>query len=331
MKEVTEYYTYYWVADELLLDDFPAGREWEVHELALFSLNTDRLRPTTPVSTPGGDDAICAINMLKTYVEAVDDFERDDLYQAITNLTMQWLAWQTLQLSEPLEHRVINRHGSMRPRSSSMNGQSTREIPKFEPLTFSAVQKTLSATLRNLDHLEWDSVPRFADHIENTSSLGSSLTSKNQPGSPSTTANAPEKLVSDNNSGTLHVGLAAASSQILNAQVSQSSPVFVSAQLEPCDRDPTSQASHFSFNSDIDRSRRLLDPTKIAQEVLGLLRTPIVLDQKDAMNSKGYVLISQLPFLLGQIRIQCWTKNPTSNLPWACQILKTNELHATSI
>ncbi|KAG7007264.1 hypothetical protein G7Y79_00010g027650 [Physcia stellaris] len=209
----------FWVADE------PGGREWEVDELAFFSLNTDQSRPTTPIGIQTGHDAVCAIDRLKVYVEAVDDFERDDLYQAITNLTMQWLARQALQNFEPFEHRV--KLALVRARNLSMNGQSTRVIPNIDRSTFNAVQMTLSARFRELNRLELNSVPRFADHIDNTDGLWSCLKSKTQHGSPSATANAPEKPVSDSIATLLDIGIAATPSQAPDVPALKKSPMFV--------------------------------------------------------------------------------------------------------
>ena len=211
----------FWVADE------PGGREWEVDELAFFSLNTDQSRPTTPIGIQIGHDAVFAIDRLKDYVEAVDDFERDDPYQAITNLTMQWLARQALQKFEAFEHRVTKKLASMRARSSSMNGQSTRVIPNIDRSTFNAVQMTLSARFRGLNRLELNSVPRFADHIDNTDGLWSCLKSKTQHGSPSATTNAPEKPVSDSIATLLNIGFAATPSQSPDVTALLKSTVFV--------------------------------------------------------------------------------------------------------
>ena len=282
VKEITQYYTYCWVADELLLDDFPGGREWEREELALFNLNTNRLWSTTSEINFISDDALCAIDRLRIYVEAVDDFERDDLYQAITNLTMQWLASQSLRTPEPSEQRAQDRVSSMRARSASMNSHSTRTVPKFGPLTFSTLQNTLSQTLRKLDYLESDSIPPYSNQAPSTQAL-------------------------------------------------QISPVFVSAQINPSDGDPSSPATHFFFDSDIDRSRRLLDPTKIALELLELLKTPIVWNPKDPELDKGFLLISQFHLFPGHVRIGRSTRGPRINLPWSCKVLKANEPRATFI
>ena len=335
VNEITQYYTYFWIADELLLDDFPGGREWEADEIALFSLNTDRLQHETTKANPLRNTVLCAIDRLRIYIEAVDDFERDDLYQGIMNLTMQWLATQAPNTCEPLKG-AQDGHGPMRARSASTNGKPARTVPDSEPLSFGADQSVLYETLDELDRLDNDSMPRFANDVDNTGTRGSSLTSKSGmsnsgPGSSSTTANAPEKLGYGGNSTMLHVGCAAKPSQTPNAQGLEMSPIFMSGHMKPSDQDSTSQASHFTFDSDVDRFRRLLDPTKIALEVLELLQTPIVMNLEDPALDKGFLLISQFHFLPGHIRIGRSTRGPRTNLPWSCEVLKSNEPRATFI
>ena len=310
------------------MDEFPGGREWEVDELALFSLNTDRLQHEISQASHLSNTALCAIDRLKIYTEAVDDFERDDLYQSITNLTMQWLATQAPHTCERFEG-AQDRHGPMRARSASMNGKPARTVPVSEPLSFSADQSILFETLNKLDRLDNDSIPRFANDVENKATSGSSLTSKSGPGSSSTTGNAPEKLASSSNSTTLHIRFAATSGQTPNAQALKMSPIFVSGHIKPSDQNSTSQTSHFTFDSDVDRFRKLLDPTKIAVEVLELLQTPITV--KDHALDRSFLLISQFHILPGQVRIGCSTKTPRNNLPWGCEVLKRNEPHAKFI
>lgn len=120
-------------------------------------------------------------------------------------------------------------------------------------------------------------------------------------------------------------------SQPHGAQALQKSQPTSSTLWGINDSDLCLQALHFSFDSDIDRTRKLLEPSKIAKEVLHLVQTPLMNRMDDSLLNKGYLLISRFAFLPDHIRLGHTKKGPRTDLRWGCEVLRANDRYATLI